>query len=550
MSNRIKKPNPQGSSSLRSRLAQIEQALGQGDIVGAAALAEKALAAGLSNPMILNLAAWSREETGDYRGAHRLLKKALELAPGDVAVMGAIGAVLRKEGRLDQALAVLDRVIAIEPRHSAAWLERGYTLDALRSEQAASESYSRAIAIDPDMAPALAKLADGAAKRGEKEAGRAFAARALAINPLEPAAVFALATMEIEEGEGAKAAERLHALLNSNLKDDDRTRSMTLLGDALDRNGRPSEAFEAYRQAQLNFRAAYSALLAPGPDRPSHRAFIETIAAHVERSPKMSARALSSPVAGAAATHVFLLGYPRSGTTLVENILASAPDVVALEERDTLLDADLALVPNDGVMPDLDSLDPTLVDELRAKYWERVRYLGAEAEGRTFVDMNPFNGIKLPVIARLFPDARILIMRRDPRDVVLSCFRVNFTPSPAAYAFSDLEETARHYDALMRLIELCRERLPLAFHEIRYDRLVADFETTVRAFADFIGIRWTDDFHAFDKTAQKRGVRTASATQVRRGLYDGGGRWRRYEDQLAPILPVLEPWVKRFGFKP
>ena len=102
----------------------------------------------------------------------------------------------------------------------------------------------------------------------------------------------------------------------------------------------------------------------------------------------------------------------------------------------------------------------------------------------------------------------------------------------------------------MRLIELCRERLPLAYHEVRYDRLVADFEATVRAMAEFAGLAWTEDFHAFDRTARKRGVRTASATQVRRGLYDGGGRWRRYEDRLAPVLPILEPWVERFGFEP
>jgi len=165
-----------------------------------------------------------------------------------------------------------------------------------------------------------------------------------------------------------------------------------------------------------------------------------------------------------------------------------------------------------------------------------------------FVDMNPFNGIKLPIIARLFPEARILIMRRDPRDVVLSCFRINFTPSPAAWSFSELEETARHYDALMQLVELCRERLPLAYHEVRYDRLVADFEGTVRALAAFIGLEWTEQFRRFDRTAQARGVRTASVTQVRRGLYDGRGQWRRYAEQLEPALPILAPWVERFGF--
>lgn len=551
MSNRIKNAKPAKRSGLDpARRARIEQALAKGDIQRAARVAEVALAAGQVDPLALNLAAWSREEAGDYASAHRLLREALALSPGDVAVLGAIGAVLRKEHRLDEALAVLDRAVAAEPRHSAAWLERGYTLEALRAEAAATESYRRALAVDPNLAPAWGKLADIAAKKGDRDTAEACARRALAIDPVNPSATFAVAVMEIEAGDGAQAAARLERLKGTALKPDDRTRTLTLLGDALDKQGRYPEAFAVWAEAQRNFRAAFAPLLEPGPGRPSHRSFIDAIAAQVESAPPMARPAPPPPAAGAAAGHVFLLGYPRSGTTLVENILASAPGVVALEEHDTLADTDGVLVANDGAMPDLDALDPALLADLRARYWSRVGRMAGEVNGRIFVDMNPFNGIKLPIIARLFPDARILVMRRDPRDVVLSCFRINFTPSAGTYAFSDLEETARHYDSLMRLIELCRARLPLAFHEVRYDRLVADFEPTVRAMAEFAGIAWTEDFHAFDQTARERGVRTASATQVRRGLYDGGGRWRRYEAELAPALPILAPWVERFGFKP
>jgi tetratricopeptide (TPR) repeat protein len=548
MSNRIKKAKPAKALD-PARRARIDEALAQGDIMRAATVAEVALAAGQSDPMVLNLAAWRREEAGDYPGAHALLKQALALAPGDVMVLGAIGAVLRKENRLDEALAVLNRVVAADPGHSAAWLERGYTLEALRSEPQAVVSYSRALALDPGLAPALGKLADIAARKGDAESARAQAGRALAIDPHNAAATFALATVEIEARDGESAAARLERLLRSPLKADDRTRALTLLGDALDRQGRYPEAFESWKQAQDNFRAAYASMLAPGPGRPSHRSFIETIAAQVECAPPLAKPENGPAVAGAAAAHVFLLGYPRSGTTLVENILASTAEVAALEEQDTLADSDGMLIGNDGAMPDLDDLDPSLLSDLRTRYWARVRSLAGDVEARVFVDMNPFNGTKLPVIARLFPDARILIMRRDPRDVVLSCYRINFIAGAGTYAFSDLEETALHYSALMELIELCRERLPLAFHEVRYDRLVADFEATVRAMADFAGLAWTDDFHSFDRTAQKRGVRTASATQVRRGLYDGGGRWRRYEAQLAPVLPILEPWVERLGFE-
>ncbi|MBA3675844.1 MAG: sulfotransferase [Sphingosinicella sp.] len=534
----------------RSRIARIEQALGRGDIAQAATIAAVALAAGQVDPMVLNLAAWRCEEAGDYSGAHRLLQRALDLAPGDVLVLGAIGSVLRKEARFEEALAVLDRVVAAEPRHAAAWLERGFTLEALRSERLATESYKRALTLDPNLAPALGKLADGAARRGDTEEALGFAGRAVAIDPLQPAAVFALAAIDIEAGEGARAEARLRKLLSSSLKNEDQTRTLTLLGDALDRQDRCPEAFAAYVQAQEIFRSVYSSYLAPTPESPSHRDFIEKIAAQVRDAAPATSPIALAPVQGETKSHIFLLGYPRSGTTLVENILASAAEVVALEEHETLVDTEEVLVANDGTMADLDALDPDLVAKLRASYWERVRGWAGDVTGRVFVDMNPLNGIKLPVIARLFPDARILIMRRDPRDVVLSCFRINFVPSPAAYSFSNLEETARHYDALMRLTELCRERLPLAFHEVSYGNLITDFETTVCELADFVGIEWTEDFRAFGKTARRRGVRTASATQVRRGLYNGGGRWRRYRTELATVLPILEPWVRRFHFEP
>jgi tetratricopeptide (TPR) repeat protein len=548
----VKNNKIQGSRGLKgldaTTRAQIEQALGGGDIAQAAHYAEAALARGQIDPMLLNLAAWHREETGDYAGAHALLRQALALAPGDLLILAAIGAVLRKEGNLDEALALLDRVVAADPRHASAWLERGYVLDDQRMGAAACESYRRSLALDPNLAPALGRLADAAAKGGDAVQARALAARAIAINPGEPAATYALATIEIEAKDGAAAEARLRTLIGPTLIGDDRTRALTLLGDALDRQDRTAEAFATYRQAQQNFRSVYAPVLTPSVERPSHRRFIEAITEQVRNAPPLADAPAIDAVPGQAAHHVLLLGYPRSGTTLVENILASAPNVAALEERDTLADTDEILVRNDGAMPDLDALTPDLVARLRAGYWQRVRAMAGDIDGKLFVDMNPFNGIKLPIIARLFPQARILIMRRDPRDVVLSCFRINFTPSTAAWSFSDLEETARHYDALMTLIETCRERLPLAFHEVRYDRLVADFEETVRAMAAFIGLEWTDDFRKFDRTAQTRGVRTASATQVRRGLYDGRGQWRRYADQLAPALPILKPWIERFGF--
>lgn len=548
MSNRVnKKRRPRLSSAQIVAHGRIDEALAAGDIEHAAMLAERELTAGRINPLVLNLAAWRKEENRDFGGAHALLQRALAISPGDVAILGSIGAVLRKQGYLDEALAVLDRVVAAEPRHAAAWLERGYVLDAQRADAAATASYERALALDPALSPAHGKLSDAAARRGDAITAQVYARSALAVNPQEPSAIFALAVLAVEARDGARAEALLRPLLEQRLAPEDRVRSLTLLGDALDRLDRPTEAFDCYSAAQATFRDAYRELLAPQPDRPSHRAFIERILEQVTATSTVAVSSPVEPVAGAAKTHVFLLGYPRSGTTLIENVLASAADVVALEERDTLVDVDAALIANDGTMPMLDELDLALLGNLRARYWARVAALAGPIEGKVLVDMNPFNGVKLPILARLFPSARFVVMRRDPRDIVLSCFRVNFAPSPGAWAFSDLDETARHYDAMMRLIDFAKETLPIACHDVRYDKLVGQFEPTVRALADFVGMAWTDDFSAFARTAERRGVRTASETQVRKGLYNGGGQWRRYADQLAPVLPTLAPWIDRFG---
>jgi tetratricopeptide (TPR) repeat protein len=527
---------------------QIEMALATNAIARAAKLAETALSRGIDDPMILNLVAWRREEAGDFAAAHALLQRALTFAPGDPLILAAIGAVLRKEGQHDAALLVIDRALVAAPLHAPIWLERGYVQDALRNWSDAKASYTRATELDPMLAPAIAKLADAAAKDGDMATGTLLADRALALDPGEPTATCAMASVDLEQREGGAAEARLRRLLKGPVQGDDRTRALTLLGDALDRQDRVAEAFAAYGEAQRNFRQVYKRDLAPQEERPSHRGFIESIARQIA---KLSAEGWQHPPEapnGLPVRHVFLLGYPRSGTTLVENVLASAPDVVALEERETLIDTDDVLIGNDGTMPDLGGLSQAEIERLRAAYWNRVVGMAGDVAGKTFVDMNPFNGIKLPIIARLFPEARVLIMRRDPRDIVLSCYRINFTPSTAAWAFSDLAETARHYDALMTLVESARERLPIAFHEVRYDTLVSDFEATVRQLAAFVGLPWTDEFRRFDRTAQTRGVRTASATQVRRGLFDGRGQWRRYADQLRPVLPILAPWVSRYGF--
>jgi hypothetical protein len=157
--------------------------------------------------------------------------------------------------------------------------------------------------------------------------------------------------------------------------------------------------------------------------------------------------------------------------------------------------------------------------------------------------------MKLPLIARLFPDAKIIFALRDPRDVVLSCYRQRFQMNASMYELLTLEGAARFYDGVMRLGLICRERLPLAFHTHRYEDLVADFDGASEAVCRFIGVPWSAGMREFAATLGERASATPSAPQVARGLYsEGVGQWRRFEDDLEPIMSTLAPWITLFGY--
>ncbi len=159
------------------------------------------------------------------------------------------------------------------------------------------------------------------------------------------------------------------------------------------------------------------------------------------------------------------------------------------------------------------------------------------------------NALGLPLIVKLFPHARVLIVRRDPRDVVLSCFRRQFAPGGLSREFLDLERTARFYDQVMQLTEIYQSKLEVELQVLRYEDLVADFEGRSCDICAFAGLDWSPALADFAAASQTREIATPSAQQVRRGLYgDGVGQWRRYRQALGPVMPTLQPWIERFGY--
>jgi hypothetical protein len=255
----------------------------------------------------------------------------------------------------------------------------------------------------------------------------------------------------------------------------------------------------------------------------------------------------TAPQSGRA--HVFLVGFPRSGTTLLEQVLAAHPDVTAMEERTCLVDSAIAFFGANADLGRLAALSDAELEPWRQAYWGRVAEAGDMPSSPVFVDKMPLNSVFLPLIAKLFPAAKIILALRDPRDVVLSCFRRRFAMNPGMYEFTTLATAAAYYVAVMRLIAVYRGKLALDVAETRHESLVTDFEGETRRLCDFLGLSWLPEMTSFAGRAGARNIDTPSSAQVARGLSDAGvAQWRRYEAELKLVLPVLAPFVRQFGY--
>jgi tetratricopeptide (TPR) repeat protein len=517
----------------------------------AALMAEAALADGLEHPLLLNVAALNLEMRGCVVDAEPLLQRAVTMARSDLGSRNALGLCLLQLERPLEALAQFDALIALDSSLPFAHASRGNALSTLGAIGDAETSYRRALELDATHGVALAGLARIAASRGAHHEARELAEKALIALPGFPDAVMSLAAAELGERETGRAEARLRALLSDTaLAPLERAYVTGLLGDVLDARSLPHEAFAAYTSCNQQLQNAYAARFS---ESPSALEYAQALTRHFKR---MAPRAAADPELGPSSArepsdHVFLLGFPRSGTTLLEVVLEGHPKVVSLEENELLIDGVREFMRAEADLDRLLRAGNASLEPLRAAYWRLVAKAGIDVTGKVFLDKHPLNTLKLPLIARLFPRAKIVFACRDPRDVVLSCFRHRFQMSAPFYQMLSLQGAACYYDALMALAVCLTSALKLDMCLVRHEDVVTDFRREMKRVCAYLNLDWVPAMGDFALRTQKRTVLTPSTAQLVRGLNtEGLGQWRRYEPQLLPVLPLLEPWVKRFLYDP
>jgi tetratricopeptide (TPR) repeat protein len=466
----------------------------------------------------------------DLSPAAEAWQAALALKPDDPGLLIDLAESLGDLGRLDEALAAFRQADALAPDDPRT--QCGLALCLLRTGeiQAAAEVCRRAVETTADQPRLWVLLASCEAKLGHFDAATGFHRRALA---LAPGSVVVLRDL-VAAGEGlddAAAKDAVRTVLDDQSRVvGDRVAAGFALGQSCDRQGAYDEAFAAYAVANRLLRA----------DGAAHGVVFDRNAVHdlVDRLIATIGPQSFADTAGwgdPSELPVFIVGMPRSGTSLVEQIAASHPLVFGAGERKDI--EDILAVLGRGrptVSPvawDLPSMRRETMAHVR-----RLRGLGDNAV--RVIDKNPLNVMFLGQIAMLFPRARIVVCRRDARDVCLSCFFQHFGDAAMTWT-NDLADCALRARETDRLMQHWRKVLPLAMLEIHYETLVGNLAVESRRLIDFLGLEWHPACLSFHET--ERTVLTASYWQVRQPLYGSSvGRWRHYRHHLGPLLRELE----------
>ncbi len=449
---------------------------------------------------------------------------------------------LRRRGLADQAW---QKAVELAPRNAELIGLIGHQYQGLRDPERARACFARAAAAEPGAIDPRISLAVLLEQQHRLTEARAAVDECLALDSQDDQARYFAALLDRRENRLEESERKLRDLIASDPKHPYvRYACRYELAQVLDRTGRFDEAMQQLAEAKQIVRGLTDTeLLLKGYDQAAANArrFTSGLGKEVlsqweQFFPERKREAIPRLA--------FLGGHPRSGTTLLEQVLDVHPEVAALDEPPAFVNV---LEPEFHRSKELSS---ARVNTLRRLYVQTLlEEAGPAAAGKLLVDKNPSPTARLPVWLRVFPDLKVIIALRDPRDVVLSCYFQNIPLNATNVNFLSFERLARHYADLMDIWLAVREWGGFAWLETRYEDMVAGLETEGRRVTEFLGLAWHEQQSRFYEQSRKKQLYSPTYQDVTRPVYAGSvARWRAYEKHLAPILPALEPYCRKLGY--
>ena len=504
------------------RVEAVKQALRMGHVGYAQAELTAIATSGPEQPEILRLQAVVHDMRGMREEAIATMRRALALRPDDAAYYNTLGGILSNAGELDTAIVALQQACRLQPSLAVAWYNLGVMLVQSVHHEDAVAAFSRVLKLEPGNVAARVRLADVLRNRGQVEDAANEYRSVLRTRSWSGAAWWGLAALRTFPFTKADTLLMQSALVAPEASRDDKMATGFALAMAFDDDGRYAESLAALQRAKTISR--------------EHQQWNAAAFAHTVSSLQT---AFTPAPAGATARDqgrevIFVVGLPRSGTTLVEQVLASHPHVEGSGEL-----PDLRLVLEEESRRRhvpfprwVGAADPGDWERLGRRYLERTRRWRERRQ--VFTDKLPNNWMYVGAILAMLPGAHIVCCRRDALETCFSCYRHYRNRHDYTDTFADLAEYWQHYD---RSVRLWRAHYPQRVFEHSYENLLTDPEVWVRRLLEFCELPWEPGCLRFHEN--HREVRSPSASQVRKPLYAGSARGRRYGALLDPLRVQL-----------
>jgi len=507
-------------------------------------------------------------------------RKAVQIKPDFARAHYNLGVALRSLGKFEEAIASHSKALQIRPDFAMAHNNLGCALNDLQRYEEAIVSFTKALQIKPDYVNAHNNLGMALKNIGRFDEAIASYKTALQLKPdhvlahrnlcilflqlneildfenalnrargegLEdnPQILFLSALSASGKKNSKQALEFLERILPEELPLGHQTSYFELLGKTYEKLGLFDKAFAKFQtQNEIAKKTPLFKRCNPAAVFDSVVQLTKTWSTG-ERCdwPGTSREAEDVSIA-------FLVGFPRSGTTLLDTILRSHPGITVVEEKPMTKRMDKQFGRKASI-EELNKLTISDLRRLRQAYLDELKNHVSSSDMRGLViDKLPLNICIAGLIHRVFPKAKFILALRHPCDCVFSSFAQNFILNSAMANFLTLDQSAKFYAAVMGLWQAYRNALSLDVGVVKYEDLIQDLRGTCMPLIAFLGLEWDDNLLNYQKTARGRGwISTPSYDQVTQPLYkQASGRWKNYREPMQEVLPILEPWIKEFGY--
>lgn len=489
-------------------------------------------------------------ENLEYQKSIQLLERAAHKEPGNPTLL--LNLAQAHAARYDFATAerLIEKAVKLSPNRTQTLEKAGQVCLGLEYVDMAFRYFKRASQKAEVSIGTLLNLVDMCLRDRRLDDAAEFLVRA---DHKDSRVLYQEAALRRARGQAQEAETLFRDLLaNPATGKEARIRALYELGGILDSAGQYDAAMGAWQEAKT----LYSVHADPFKANLQH---MQTRAAEMEQT--ITTDILDRWRADVAKLHparriALLCGHPRSGTTLLEQVLDAHSDIISAEETKLMHDeAYLPLIRDlpegTAILPALDSASPALISRVRNNYFACADLLLRRPIGsRLLVDKNPSLNLLIPIVVRMFPETKFLVALRDPRDVVMSCFMQALPLTAVSSAYLTLESTVNQYANVMGFWLAMRPRMGNQWMEVRYEDMVDDLPGVAHSTLGFLGVGYEENVLRFHEHARTKRVHSPSHADVRKPLYRSAiGRWHNYQKYLEPHLAGLERFIAAFNYR-